>query len=417
MRNILVGFAFAIAVGGVLQAATDQSTPFATVRLTDTLYLLSTDQGEYTTNTIASVGPDGLLLVDTQAEGDAEALQAVVDAFGAGSPKIIINTHRHVEHVGGNAIFGDDPIVIAHELVPAKLQSGSYLFNEFPDATLPDITFSDAITLRFNGEEIRLMAFPGSHDDNEIIVHFVGSKVVHLSSLANGFNFPSVDGDGDPLMFAPLVERAIAILPSDVVIVSGHNRTGSVDDLKAYHAMLVATEETVRHGLAAGLDGEQLKQQHVLDEWAAYAGSYVSLDEWVDSLVSSMQPRDEEKPAVYEQMYFALKSDGAAAAASLYLKLKKDHADEYRFTEIDLLVIGDKLLEKGRAEEAVAMLELSLAEYPDSSYVYYVNYELALAHRILGNREAAIRCCRKALELSPENEMVAGLLRELESTG
>ncbi len=60
---------------------------------------------------------------------------------------------------------------------------------------------------------------------------------------------------------------------------------------------------------------------------------------------------------------------------------------------------------------------LSLAEYPDSAYAYYVNYDLALAHQKLGNREAAISRCREALELSPENEMVAGLLRELESTG
>jgi len=396
--------------------AADGISPVVTVQLTDHLYLLSTDQGEYTTNTIASVGSDGVLLVDTQAEGDAEALKKVVDGFGAGNPKIIINTHRHVEHVGGNAIFGDEPIVIAHELVPAKLRSGSYLFNEFPDATFPDITFSDAITLRFNGEEIRLMAFPGSHDDNEIIVHFTGSKVVHLSSLANGFNFPSVDGDGDTLMFAPLVERALAILPPDVVIVSGHNRTGSIGDLRAYHSMLAATEEIVREGLAKGMDADELKEQHVLDEWAAYAGSYVSLDEWIDSLVYSLQPRETKKPTVYEPMYYGLKNGGAAAASALYLDLKKNHADEYRFTETDLLVIGDKLLEKGRTEQAVAMLELSLSEYPDSAYAYYVNYDLAMAHQKLGNREAAVRYCRRALELSPENEMVVGLLRELEAT-
>ena len=165
---------------------------------------LTTDQGAYTTNTIASVGEDGVLLVDTQAEGDAEALKKVVDGFGKGSPKIIINTHRHVEHVGGNAIFGEDPIVIAHDLVPAKLRSGSYLFNEFPRATFPDITFGDTMTLWFNGEEIVLTEMSGSHDDNEIIVHFTHSKVVHLSSLANGFNFPSVDTAGDPLAsFAP----------------------------------------------------------------------------------------------------------------------------------------------------------------------------------------------------------------------
>ena len=63
-------------------------------RLTETLYLLSTDQGSYTTNTIASVGADGVLLVDTQAATDADALKKVVDGFGKGAPRIIINTRE-----------------------------------------------------------------------------------------------------------------------------------------------------------------------------------------------------------------------------------------------------------------------------------------------------------------------------------
>jgi glyoxylase-like metal-dependent hydrolase (beta-lactamase superfamily II) len=212
--------AVVVLLGGVGAAAQEGS--ITSTRLTEQLHLLSTDQGSYTTNTIAFVGSDGVLLVDTQSADDAAELKKAADAFGKGAPKYIINTHRHVEHVGGNAIFGDGPVVIAHDLVPRKLKSGSYIFDEFTEATFPDITFSDSLTLYFNGERIEMHAFPGSHDDNEIIVHFTESKVVHLSSLVNGFNFPSVDSDGDALKFAELVARAIELLPEDVVIVSGH---------------------------------------------------------------------------------------------------------------------------------------------------------------------------------------------------
>lgn len=410
---ILAAFAWS----AVVSEAETSGASIVTTRLTQRLYLLTTDQGEYTTNTVASVGEDGLLLVDTQGFGDAEALKNAVEAFGAGNPKFIINTHRHVEHVGGNAIFGRDPVVIAHDLVPAKLRSGSYLFDEFPDATFPDVTFSDSMKLWFNGEEIRLIAMPGSHDDNEIIVHFVSSKVVHLSSLVNGFNFPSVDKDGDALMFKVLVGRAVALLPEDVVIVSGHNGTGTKDDLRAYYEMLVATEEVVRTGLADGKHAPELKSEEALNEWAEYAGSYVSVDEWTDTLVAAMQPHNENKPSIYEPMYDALKSGGIETATALYLELKSDHADKYEFTEVDLLVMGDKLLDKGRAEQAVALLELSLAEYPEGAYAWYVNYDLALAYRALGDREAATSHCRTALRLKPDNPMIAGLLAEIESPG
>lgn len=400
---------FAAAVG-----AADEPT-IKTIRLNDRLYLLTTDQGAYTTNTIASVGEDGVLLVDTQAESDAEALKRVVEGFGRGGPKIIINTHRHVEHVGGNAIFGEEPIVIAHELVPKRLRSGSYLFNEFPRATFPDITFADSLTLWFNGEEIRLTAMAGSHDDNEIIVHFIESKVVHLSSLANGFNFPSVDTAGDPLMFSPLVKKAIEMLPEDVTIVSGHNRTGSIEDLLAYRDMLVATEKTVRDGLAAGKDAETLKKEKALESWSTYAESYVSVDEWTDTLATALEDEWDFQPSVMEPIYHEWKAKGAQAAADLYIEIKEEDSGEYSTYDTDLLTIGDKMLEKGYTKAAILFFELSLSEYPESEYVYYVNYDLAMAYRDLGEKEKAVDYCRKAAEARPESKTIAGLLAELEA--
>ena len=226
---------------------------------------LTTDQGSHTTNSLASVGVDGLLLVDTQSREDAAAFRQADRVLRQGGPQDHHQPHRHVEHVGGNELFGDAPIVVAHALVRSKLRSGSYLFDEFPDATLPDITLTDSLSVFFDGEEIRLIAMPGSHDDNEIIVHFTTSKVVHLSSLANGFNFPSVDADGNVLRFEELVGRAIELLPADVVIVSGHNRNGTTDDLRAYREMLAATTAVVRAGLAAGKDAKTMKAEKALD--------------------------------------------------------------------------------------------------------------------------------------------------------
>jgi len=414
MRTSRLVWVFCVLVSCCAFSIATADETVKTTKLTDRLYLLTTDQGAYTTHTIVSVGEDGVLLVDTQAESDAEALKKVVEAFGRGAPKIIINTHRHVEHVGGNAIFGDAPIVIAHELVPARLRSGSYLFNEFPRSTFPDITFADSLTLWFNGEEIRLQEMAGSHDDNEIIVHFTESKVVHLSSLVNGFNFPSVDTAGDPLMFSPLVKMAIEILPEDVTIVSGHNRTGSVEDLRAYREMLVETEKAVREGLAAGKDVETLQKEKVLEGWSAYAESYVSIDDWTDTLATALKNEWDFKPSVMEPIFHEWKANGAQAAAGLYLEIKEEGSGEYSTYDTDLLTIGDKMLEKGYTKAAIVFLELSLAEYPDSQYGYYVNYDLALAYREFGDREKALNHCSTAAGLKPESKTIADLLSELE---
>jgi len=412
-RSVTLAAGIVIACAGAA-AGTPADSTIKTTRLTDKVWLLSTDQGSYTTNTIAFVGDDGLLLVDTQDEGDAAALKSAVERFGKGLPKYIINTHRHIEHIGGNAIFGDDPVVIAHELVPAKLRSGHYLFSEFPRATFPDITTADSLSLYFNGERIRIIAMGGAHDDNEVIVHFTGSRVVHISSLVNGFNFPSVDSDGDVLQFAPVIRRAMSLLPRDVIIVSGHNRVGKWEDLGPYLEMLDGTRKVVEEGLRAGKDVETLQKEGVLDEWKQYAGSYVSLDDWIGYLARGLEGKKKPSQSVFEPVYRAWKDDGAEAAVARYHELKRDHGDDYLFREFDLLNIGITLSTRNLLPAAVVFLEGSLHEYPDSKYEYYTNYQLADAHDRLGHRKLAVEKCRASLKLKPDFEPAQELLKKLQ---
>jgi glyoxylase-like metal-dependent hydrolase (beta-lactamase superfamily II) len=415
MKTALISI-LTLALCAVSFADEQETGPFTRVQLTEHLFQLSTDQGEYTTNTLVSVGEDGVLIVDTQAANFAEDLKKEIERFGKGSPKIIINTHRHVEHIGGNAIFGSDPIVIAHDLVPTKLRSGSYLFEEFPAATFPDITFKDKMSLFFNGERIDLIEMAGSHDDNEIIVHFTDSKIVHLSSLVNGFNFPSIDRDGDALAFPSVVGRALEILPPDVVIVSGHNENGSVEDLAKYHLMLIETIAVVRQGLTAGKEVKTLQREKILEDWSLFAGSYVSCDEWIAYVAEAIENEGKEKkPTVIGEMYYAIKENGAAAAMTLYEQLKKDSSEKYDFRDVDLLVVGLKLAQKKDLTGAILFLEKSADLYPESEYLYYVLYQLGVVYEELGDVEKAIDNARKASDLQPENQAIRALLERLEN--
>ena len=399
-------------------AAPAQTRPVVTTRLTDRLYLLSIDESNYSTNTLALVGPDGVLLVDTQKREDGPALRAAVAALG-GPVRYIINTHRHIEHVGGNEAFGSEPVVVAHALMPEKLRSRTFLFDEFPPATFPDITVADSLTLYFNGERIRIVAVPGSHDDNELMVHFTGANIVHLSSLTNGLNFPSVDEDGDPLRFPEVIDRAAALLPHDVAIVSGHSprgehRSASWSDLRPYRDMIARTIEIVRSGLAQGRDVAALQRDSVLRPFAAYARSYVSEDDWIEELAERLRrPAGARPPLIFADLYSTWKSQGAAAAVARYGALRRDHAAEYRFGENDLLVAGMKVLPNHHAADAVTFLEGSLREYPAAPLRYMTHLFLALAHRELGNVERAREQCRRALEVNPRYERASQLLAEL----
>ena len=64
---------------------------------------------------------------------------------GARTTVLILNTHDHGDHTGGNEVFGKDAPIIAHENVRKRLQSG---------------TTATGRTVPPNGEEIRASTFP-----------------------------------------------------------------------------------------------------------------------------------------------------------------------------------------------------------------------------------------------------------------
>jgi tetratricopeptide (TPR) repeat protein len=161
---------------------------------------------------------------------------------------------------------------------------------------------------------------------------------------------------------------------------------------------------------------EELEAEKILEPWENYAGSYVSADEWIQTLADAMSDATAKGTnRIFEPMYYSLKEGGADAAVARYRELKAGHADEYDFRDTDLLVIGNKLAEQGSADEAIAILELALEEYPESPYVYYANYSMALAYQALGDTAKAIEYCERAVEQSPDSQAIHNLLEELRS--
>ena len=395
-----------------------ESSTYAVTQLTDHIYKLTIDGGGYTVKVIASIGPDGVLLVDAGQKGHAEALKSTLASMTNEIPKIIVNTHAHMEHIGGNAAFGSSPIIIGHEKLRTRMRGGSFLFEEIPDEALPDITFADSMSLYFNGEQIKLMAFPGAHDNCDIIVWFTGSKVACVGALSNGHHFPSVDGAfGDVRKYAEIVARAIAALPGDVRIVPGHGADCTVPEWRLFQQMLAQTADRVRLELAKGLDLAALQMADILREWQSFEGSYTDRNDWLALLVEGFRKGDAAAPPKvrpFEPLYRALQSGGVESALAAYRELKARRADAYLFDDLTLERIALKCVESRRHREAVAFAELCLAEFPQSTLAWRCRHLLGLAHEQLGERGLARENFRESLALNPENAEAAERLKKLE---
>jgi glyoxylase-like metal-dependent hydrolase (beta-lactamase superfamily II) len=241
-----------------------------------------------------SVGADGILIVDDQFAPLADKIRAALKTLGEGKLKFVLNTHWHGDHTGGNAKFSPEAPIIAHRNVRRRLETDQKVMGEAvppsPKEALPVITFDDALSVHFNGEEIRVIHFPHGHTDGDSVIFFTGSNVVHMGDdfFAGRFPFIDLDSGGSVEGATRNVGEILKKLPAGVKIIPGHGPLSTLEDLKLYHRMLVETTGLVRQRMSAGKTLDQIKAEGLPAEWTVWGSGFIKTDRWIETIYRSL---------------------------------------------------------------------------------------------------------------------------------
>jgi cyclase len=295
LRVLLVSTAFCVSTTALAQQQDFSKVEIKVSKISGNVYMLQGAGG----NIAASIGDDGIVIVDDQFAPLADKIRAALRGVTDKPLRFIINTHYHFDHTGGNATLHRDATIIAHENVRRRLASGSVLGNggalrmdqpADPAEALPVITFEHDVTVHLNGEDIRALHTPHGHTDGDSVVFFPQSNVVHMGDNFVTYGFPFIDlmGGGSVSGMIEGLEVALKQLPADVKVIPGHGPVSNLDDVRRYIGVLRETRAVVEKGVKAGKSLEQLRQDKVLEPWKNLSGPFVSTDLFIETLYNDL---------------------------------------------------------------------------------------------------------------------------------
>jgi cyclase len=207
------------------------------------------------------VGDDGVLMIDDQFAPLTEKLVAAIRTISNKPIKMLVNTHVHGDHTGGNANVGGMGIeIIAHDNVRVRLAKGVNGGAPAPAAALPVITYGDTISLHLNGEDIQIAKLPPAHTDGDSYVRFPKADVIHVGDVFRTIGYPGVDaGNGGTVKGTiEALQAVVDIAGPNTKIVPGHGVVSTREDVAAFRDLTVELQKRVGDLVRQGMTLEQV---------------------------------------------------------------------------------------------------------------------------------------------------------------
>jgi len=271
LAAIVAGGGLSMAAAGVQNQDAPKIVRMQTMNVRDILYVLTGGGG----NTLALMRDDGVVLIDTKLPGWGRPILETIQSVTDKPVTMIINTHTHADHTGGNVDFPTVTQIVAHENTKTNMQKMDAF--KGPNAKfLPNKTVKDRMTLLDGLDRIDLYYFGRGHTDGDLVVVFPEKRVAHFADLFPGKAAPFIDtaNGGSGVEFPKTLAKAIAEIKGVNRVVTGHDASSAIprdagsgsaifanpktmtwDDLKEYadfnRDFLAAVEEAIKAGKSA----------------------------------------------------------------------------------------------------------------------------------------------------------------------
>jgi glyoxylase-like metal-dependent hydrolase (beta-lactamase superfamily II) len=252
------------------------------------------------------VGPDAVLVVDSQFKDIAPGIVDQIKSVSSKPIKFLINTHHHGDHVGGNEVFKQFAMILAHDNVrtrmlaspvdiqrdyPARLEEAKKAGNadmakffadqiewakkvKVEDIAAPVLTFDSEFRIHMGDETIQVWHLPPAHTDGDSVVYFEKAKVLHMGD--DFFNkvipFIDVSSGGSARGYLAALDKVLARVPADATVIPGHGEVTDVAGLKSFRQYIVDVVDAAQKAKSAGKSKDDFLKDVDLPAYKDYSG-------------------------------------------------------------------------------------------------------------------------------------------------
>jgi glyoxylase-like metal-dependent hydrolase (beta-lactamase superfamily II) len=207
------------------------------------------------------VGDDGVLMIDDQFAPLSEKLQAAIRALSNKPIRMLVNTHIHGDHTGGNENFGKLGIdIVAHDNVRVRLARGVNGGAPSPAVALPVVTFGDSMTLHLNGETVTVGKLPPAHTDGDSYIRFANADVIHAGDVFRTVGYPGVDfnNGGSVRGTIEALQALVDMSGPNTKILPGHGVVSTREDVAAFRDLAIELQKRFTDLIRQGMTLEQV---------------------------------------------------------------------------------------------------------------------------------------------------------------
>lgn len=224
------------------------------------------------------INNDGVLVVDSQFADTAPNLLAGLKERSPRQIDVLINSHHHPDHTGGNGVLRSAKQIVAHarSLENQKAQAE----RTKSQTTLPDITFPERWSAKLGDETISARHWGPAHTGGDAAIHFEQANIVHLGDLLNNRGYPNVDAPAGASVhgWIQVLEKMAPAYPADALYVYGHAEAGhpfigTRPDLLYQRDYFTAVIEMARTARKQGRAKEELAKVDVLPRFEHFGGT------------------------------------------------------------------------------------------------------------------------------------------------